>query len=49
MSRLEIFFLPFENVKVIDGFIPYSQYIPVNLSISNLDLSPINMQSPQRF
>jgi murein DD-endopeptidase MepM/ murein hydrolase activator NlpD len=49
MSTIENLFLQFENVKVLDSSIPYSQYTPVDLSISNLDLSQIDMKSSKDF
>ncbi len=49
MSTLETLFLKLENIKVIDGSIPYSKYIPLDLSISNTELSKIEMINPQIF
>lgn len=49
MPALETLFSKLENVKVIDDSIAYSQYIPVDLSVSNLDLSQIDMKNPQDF
>ena len=47
MPTLESFFVQFENIKVIDASIPYSNYYPIDFSISNLDLSPL--KSPKDF
>lgn len=49
MSPLESLFSKFENIKVIDASIPYSQYTPIDLSVSNLDLSQIDMKNPKSF
>jgi murein DD-endopeptidase MepM/ murein hydrolase activator NlpD len=49
MPALETLFSKLENVKVIDDSIPYSQYTPIDLSISNLDLSQMDMKNPQNF
>ncbi len=49
MSLLETLFLKLENIKVIDGSIPYSKYIPLDLSVSNTELSKIEMINPQIF
>jgi len=46
MPTLETLLLQLNSVKVIDDTIPYSQYIPLDLSISNLDLSQIDMKNP---
>jgi len=46
MRKLETLLSQFNSVKVIDDTIPYSQYIPLDLSISNLDLSQIDMKNP---
>ena len=39
----------FENIKVIDGSIPYSQYTPIDLSVSNSELSQIDLKNPNDF
>jgi murein DD-endopeptidase MepM/ murein hydrolase activator NlpD len=49
MSTFETLFTQFENVQVIDASISNSQYTPIDLSISNLDLSQIDMKNPQNF
>jgi len=46
MPTLETLLLQLNSIKVIDDTIPYSQYIPLDLSISNLDLSQIDMKNP---
>lgn len=38
MTNLENLFVHIENVKVIDDSIPYSLYIPLDLSIANTEL-----------
>ncbi len=43
MSHLENLFLQVENVKVIDGTIPYSHYISLDLSVANAELSKIDL------
>jgi murein DD-endopeptidase MepM/ murein hydrolase activator NlpD len=49
MSTLEAYFLELENVHVIDNSIPYSQYTPLDLSISNLDLTQIDVKNSKDF
>lgn len=49
MTALEIFFSKLENIKVIDDSIPYSQYTPIDLSISNSELSQIDLKNPNDF
>jgi hypothetical protein len=49
MPALETLFSKLENVKVIEDSIPYSHYTPIDLSISNLDLSQMDMKNPQNF
>ena len=49
MSTLETLFSKLKNVKVIDDSITYSHYIPIDLSISNLDLSEIDMKNSKDF
>jgi murein DD-endopeptidase MepM/ murein hydrolase activator NlpD len=49
MTKLENLFLQLKNVKVIDNSIPYSRYTPIDLSISNADLSKIEMKNPKIF
>jgi len=49
MPTLESFFLQLENVKVIDDAIPYSKYTPVDLSISNTDLSKFDLSNSKVF
>lgn len=49
MSALENLFSAFENIKVIDDSIPYSKYSAIDLSISNTDLSKINLSDPKVF
>jgi murein DD-endopeptidase MepM/ murein hydrolase activator NlpD len=45
MPLLETLFSKLENVKVIENSISCSQYVPIDLSISNLDLSKIDMEN----
>ncbi|WP_304196397.1 peptidoglycan DD-metalloendopeptidase family protein [Flavobacterium alvei] len=49
MPTLETLLLQLNSIKVIDDTIPYSQYIPLDLSISNLDLSQIDIKNPNDF
>jgi murein DD-endopeptidase MepM/ murein hydrolase activator NlpD len=49
MPILETIFSKLENIKVIDDSIPYSQYIPLDLSIANTDLSKIDIKNPKIF
>ena len=49
MSALENSFLQLENVKVIDSFIPYSKYTPIDLSIANIELSKIDLVNAEIF
>lgn len=49
MPELKTFFSQIENVKVIDSSIPNSQYVPLDLSIANTDLSKIDMKNPELF
>lgn len=49
MKTLENIFLQLENSKVIDDSIPYSQYVPIDLSISNMELSKIDISDSKVF
>lgn len=49
MSTLENSLLQLENVKVIDSSIPYSQYIPLDLSIANTELSEMDLGNAKIF
>lgn len=49
MSTLENIFLKLGNIKVIDSAIAYSQYIPLNLSISNSELSNLVLKDAKKF
>ena len=49
MPTLENSFLQLENVKIIDSSIPYSKYIPLQLSVLNTDLSKIDLKNPELF
>jgi len=49
MPTLEKIFLQLENSKVIEGAIPYSQYVPIDLSISNMDLSKFDISDSKVF
>src|SRR3970040_225996 len=49
MPTLENLFSKLENIKVIDDSIPYSKYTPIDLSISNVDLSKIDMGNANDF
>lgn len=49
MPTLENIFLNLKNIKVIDSAIAYSQYIPLDLSVSNLELSNIAIENAEAF
>ena len=49
MPTLENLFSRLENVKVIGDSIPYSKYCPIDLSVSNTDLSKINLSDAKVF
>ena len=49
MPTLENIFSRLENIKVIDDSIPYSKYTPIDLSISNLDLSKMDVGNTGDF
>jgi len=49
MPTLENLFLQFENCKVIDKSILFSQYIPIDLSVSNPELEHIELKNPNDF
>jgi murein DD-endopeptidase MepM/ murein hydrolase activator NlpD len=49
MPTLENLFLQLENVKVIEDSISYSEYTTIDLSISNTDLSQIDMKNANDF
>lgn len=49
MISLETLFLDFDNIKVIDSAIPYSQYTPLDLSASNEELNQINITDSFEF
>lgn len=49
MSTLENLFSQLENIKVIENSIPCSNYTPIDLSISNADLSKIDMENADDF
>lgn len=45
MKSLETLFLDLNDIKVIDSAIPYSQYIPLDLSPSNTELNQLNLSN----
>ena len=49
MPTLENLFSQLDNIKVIDDSIPYSKYTPIDLSVSNVDLSKIDMGNATDF
>lgn len=49
MPTLETLFSKLENIKVIDAAIPYSEYIPIDLSASNPELAQIDIKNPEEF
>lgn len=46
MSNLQQLFLQVQNSKVIDSSIPYSEYTPIDLSISNGKLLKMDLGNP---
>lgn len=49
MTLLENLFLHLKNIKVIDGTIPYSEYFPLDLSVSNQELNELNISDATQF
>lgn len=49
MPTLENLFSQLESIKVIDDSILYSKYTPIDLSISNADLSKIDVENADDF
>lgn len=49
MPSLESLFSKLEIIKVVDVSIPYTQYIPIDLSSSNSELSKININNSSEF
>ena len=49
MPTLETFFLNLANIKVIDDSIPYAEYTPIDLSVSNSELSKIDLKNANDF
>jgi murein DD-endopeptidase MepM/ murein hydrolase activator NlpD len=49
MTPLETLLLDLKDVKVIDSTIPYSQYTPLDLSPSNLELNELNISDATEF
>jgi murein DD-endopeptidase MepM/ murein hydrolase activator NlpD len=49
METLETLFLDIKNIKVIDSTIPYSEYTPLDLSASNLELDQLNISDATEF
>jgi murein DD-endopeptidase MepM/ murein hydrolase activator NlpD len=49
MISLEALFLDLKDIKVIDSTIPYSQYTPLDLSVSNVALSKLNITNASNF
>ena len=49
METLETLFLDIKNIKVIDSTIPYSEYTPLDLSASNLELNQLNIADATEF
>lgn len=49
MPSLENLFTDLRNINVIDNTIPYSQYIPLDLSEDNLELSQLNISDATEF
>lgn len=49
MQVLETVFSKLQNIKVIDDSIPYSQYTTLDLSVSNSELSEVDLKNPIAF
>jgi murein DD-endopeptidase MepM/ murein hydrolase activator NlpD len=49
MIPLDILFIDLKDIKVIDSTIPYSQYTPLDLSVSNLELNQLNISNAVEF
>jgi murein DD-endopeptidase MepM/ murein hydrolase activator NlpD len=49
MTPLETLFLDIKDIKVIDSTIPYSEYTPLDLSASNLELNQLNISDATEF
>lgn len=49
MIPLETLFLDLKDIKVIDSTIPYSQYTPLDLTVSNLELNQLNISDSLQF
>ncbi|AOW10248.1 peptidoglycan DD-metalloendopeptidase family protein [Flavobacterium gilvum] len=49
MKSLETLFLDLNEIKVIDSSIPYSDYFPLDLSVSNQELSQLNISDSSQF
>jgi murein DD-endopeptidase MepM/ murein hydrolase activator NlpD len=49
MTSLENLFLDLKDIKVLDKTIPYTQYTPLSLSESNLELSQLDISNASKF
>lgn len=49
MTTLETLFLDLKDIKVIDSIIPYSEYTPLDLSATNLELNQLNISDAAEF
>ena len=49
MPTLETLLSQLENIRVIDFSIPYSLYVPIDLSVSNTELSKIDVSDSETF
>jgi murein DD-endopeptidase MepM/ murein hydrolase activator NlpD len=49
MPTLETLLIKLTDIKVIDSSISYSDYTPIDLSISNLELAQIDISNPKNF
>lgn len=49
MTSLETLFLDLKDIKVIDSTIPYSEYTPLDLSLSNIELNKLNISDAVEF
>lgn len=49
MTPLETLFLDLKDIKVIDNTIPYSEYFPLDLSVSNQELNELSITDASQF
>lgn len=49
MPQIETLFSTLKDVRVIDKSIPFSEYTAIDLSVSNSDLTQMDLKNPQDF